>query len=192
MKTFKKTSRILIVASMFINAGAYSQHENHPSMGNMQHSTSNKGVAPVEFQKQLSYVFENYINLKEAFVNENENEIKQEAKNVENYLNKVKMELLSASYHNEWMKQFKTIKNNLRDIKESNNIKEQRYAFARLSEALYNSIKTFGLSGMKAYYQYCPMALDNKGAYWLNNKEIIRNPYMGKKMLKCGSVKDEL
>jgi Cu(I)/Ag(I) efflux system membrane fusion protein len=38
------------------------------------------------------------------------------------------------------------------------------------------------------YKEYCPMAFDNKGAYWLSESEEIRNPYFGKSMLTCGEV----
>ena len=34
----------------------------------------------------------------------------------------------------------------------------------------------------------CPMALDNKGAKWLQLGEKIQNPYFGAEMLTCGSV----
>ena len=40
----------------------------------------------------------------------------------------------------------------------------------------------------KIYIYYCPMA----DASWLQKEEGTRNPYYGAKMLKCGSVKEEL
>jgi len=40
------------------------------------------------------------------------------------------------------------------------------------------------------YLEYCPMANNNTGAYWLSNEKEIKNPYFGDKMLKCGSVKE--
>lgn len=34
---------------------------------------------------------------------------------------------------------------------------------------------------------HCPMAMDGKGADWLQEKnDVIKNPYMGQKMPKCG------
>ncbi len=39
------------------------------------------------------------------------------------------------------------------------------------------------------YLEYCPMADDNKGEYWLSDKEEIANPYFGQQMPKCGEVK---
>jgi hypothetical protein len=40
------------------------------------------------------------------------------------------------------------------------------------------------------YKQFCPMAFDNKGAYWLSSNEEIMNPYFGDKMLHCGKVEE--
>jgi len=45
--------------------------------------------------------------------------------------------------------------------------------------------------GVKLYRQYCPMAFQNKGAYWLSSEKKIMNPYFGDKMLHCGVVKEE-
>jgi len=42
------------------------------------------------------------------------------------------------------------------------------------------------------YKQYCPMAFDGKGAFWLSSSEEIRNPYYGDKMLKCGRVEETI
>jgi membrane fusion protein, copper/silver efflux system len=35
---------------------------------------------------------------------------------------------------------------------------------------------------------HCPMALDNKGAKWLQLGDKLENPYFGSEMLRCGSV----
>jgi len=42
------------------------------------------------------------------------------------------------------------------------------------------------------YYQFCPMAIDNKGAYWLSEESDIKNPYFGDAMLTCGETKETL
>jgi len=43
---------------------------------------------------------------------------------------------------------------------------------------------------MGTYYEmYCPMAFDFRGAYWLQRKDSLVNPYFGAEMLKCGETK---
>ena len=46
--------------------------------------------------------------------------------------------------------------------------------------------------GKTVYYQFCPMAINNKGAYWLSELKSIRNPYFGEQMMNCGETKETL
>lgn len=68
----------------------------------------------------------------------------------------------------------------------------KRKEFETISDAMWSLTRTVQYSGQKVYYQYCPMAFDNKGAYWMSNTRDINNPYFGDKMLKCGEVADSL
>ena len=67
---------------------------------------------------------------------------------------------------------------------------KQRTAFSTLSSALYGLLKNVDLKNATVYQEHCPMALNEKGAYWLSDDSDIRNPYMGKKMMECGEVTD--
>ena len=69
---------------------------------------------------------------------------------------------------------------------------KQRLAFGTLSSAMYALLKKVDLKNGGVYKQYCPMAFNDKGAYWLSEEEEIKNPYFGKKMLECGEVQDSL
>lgn len=71
-------------------------------------------------------------------------------------------------------------------------LEAKRRSFQLISDNLYNLIRTVKYDRAAAYYQYCPMAFDNQGAYWVSNNEEIRNPYFGNKMLNCGEVKETL
>ena len=70
-------------------------------------------------------------------------------------------------------------------------IEHQREHFDMLSKDMYDMVKTFG-AGQTLYKTFCPMYNDSKGASWLSETREIKNPYFGKKMLKCGSVKEEI
>jgi Cu(I)/Ag(I) efflux system membrane fusion protein len=71
-------------------------------------------------------------------------------------------------------------------------LEEQRAVFETISENIFELIQTLRPSGIETYRQYCPMAFNDKGAYWLSNVNKIKNPYFGKKMLTCGEVAQEL
>ena len=83
----------------------------------------------------------------------------------------------------------KEIQSSARLITENLDIKEQRIHFKNVSKHLIIAVKTFGVNE-KVYSQFCPMADNNKGAYWLSKTEIVINPYFGGAMLTCGSVKE--
>lgn len=71
-------------------------------------------------------------------------------------------------------------------------IEDKRREFEMITDALWSLTRTVQYDGQKVYYQYCPMAFNNKGAYWLSNSREISNPYFGDKMPKCGEVADSL
>jgi hypothetical protein len=75
--------------------------------------------------------------------------------------------------------------------KNAGNIKHQREHFDMLSKDIYQLVKTLG-GGGKLYYDHCPMYNDGKGADWLSETKEISNPYLGKSMPTCGSVKEEI
>lgn len=69
---------------------------------------------------------------------------------------------------------------------------KQRLAFGTISSAMYGLLKATGLKNAHVYHEYCPMAFNDKGAFWLSEETDIKNPYFGKKMLECGEVTDTL
>ncbi|SHN36148.1 DUF3347 domain-containing protein [Chitinophaga sp. CF418] len=75
--------------------------------------------------------------------------------------------------------------------KNAGNIKHQREHFDMLSKDIYELVKTFG-AGRQLYYDHCPMYNNGKGADWISETKEISNPYLGKEMPTCGTVKEEL
>lgn len=84
-----------------------------------------------------------------------------------------------------------TLKEIAQAIANADGIENQRKALpdltANVERLLDNAITSGAL-----YKQYCPMAFNNTGAYWLSAEKEIRNPYFGDAMLSCGSVKETL
>ena len=159
-------------------------------------STASADAAPpqftvdAEFQKQLAGVFTSYVAMKDAFVSSDAGKVKSEATTTLDALSKTDMKLLTGAAHNDWMNYLGNLESSLKQIQASDDIEVQRESFSTLSDNLYKTIKAYGLGGVTAYYDFCPMAFNNQGAYWLSTEEKIRNPYFGDKMLTCGSVKD--
>jgi len=77
-------------------------------------------------------------------------------------------------------------------FEKSTDIKKQRALFEQISAAIEVEIAKQTIISGTVYKQYCPMAFDGKGGYWLSNSKEVRNPYYGDKMLTCGAVDKEL
>ena len=75
-------------------------------------------------------------------------------------------------------------------IANTESLEEARDAFFEYSQLLTDMVAENGGS-MKLYKQFCPMAFDNNGAFWLSAEKEILNPYFGDKMLRCGEVQAE-
>ena len=72
-------------------------------------------------------------------------------------------------------------------LAEANDLEKQRYLFSKFTkkvEPMFEEAITEGT----IYKQFCPMAFQGAGGYWLSNVKEIRNPYYGDKMLKCGKI----
>ena len=74
----------------------------------------------------------------------------------------------------------------------SSDIEEQRKYFEQVSELMYALAQNGQFEGQRIYKQFCPMAFNNKGAFWLSLDENILNPYFGESMLRCGYVEEIL
>ncbi len=65
---------------------------------------------------------------------------------------------------------------------------KKRINFDVISGTFYTMLNKAELKNANIYHQYCPMAFNDKGAYWMSDIEEIKNPYFGSKMLECGEV----
>jgi Cu(I)/Ag(I) efflux system membrane fusion protein len=164
-------------------------HEGHLGMEMSKTTKNDRLKVSAKFQEQLKMVFNNYIKLKDALVKDDSNVVIKEAKNTLRNLTNVDMKLLTVKKtHSNWMSLEKEIKSSVSSISGTTDIKEQRSYFKHLSMYLISAIEIFGINE-KVYSQFCPMADNDKGAYWLSREEKVLNPYFGDAMLKCGSVK---
>lgn len=84
------------------------------------------------------------------------------------------------------------LKAKMNDLVDASNIEQIRSLFKPFSEDLIALLKESKGFDKTVYVQYCPMADNNQGAYWLSLQEEIRNPYFGDKMLICGVLKEQL
>ncbi|MFN8283339.1 MAG: DUF3347 domain-containing protein [Chitinophagales bacterium] len=133
-----------------------------------------------------------YLQLKNAFTNDNTNDAATAGKALEAYFKSFDKSALTA----EQKKTYEDIEIDAVEHAEhiganGGKIAHQREHFDMLSKDVYDLVKAFG-AGQTLYKDFCPMYNDNKGAIWLSETKEIKNPYYGKSMSSCGSMKEEL
>lgn len=174
-------------------------HEGHlgmeetSSVGNENQSNMNERMkVSKDFQNQLKAVFNDYIKLKDALVKDDSNNVMAESEKLLDNVSKVDMKLLTDNEtHVNWTRLEKEIKASATSISNTSDIKEQRDHFKHLSSHLINAVQLFGVNET-VFVEFCPMADNDNGAYWLSKEEKILNPYFGDAMLSCGIVKQTI
>jgi len=145
----------------------------------MMHDSTNmsKIEAATVSQEQLESMLAGYFSVKNALVNTNAKDAKSAA------------EKLVASL-GEGMTELKTL---VKGMAAKEDVELIRKDFDQLSASMYTVLKANSdKKEATVYKQYCPMAFNNQGAFWLSSEAEIKNPYFGDKMLKCGKVQEEL
>lgn len=155
----------------------------------MNRATNNTITVPDKFTEQLSDFVNQYFELKNSLVQSNFELTQSNSSKLQSRLNKIEMKLLDEDAHTVWMEYNNKLKNYLDLLSKAKNIEEQRDVFSPFSNQIIELVENFGLKMETVYVTYCPMALKDKGAYWLSEFKEINNPYFGDKMLKCGEVK---
>ena len=178
--------------SFLLPAFLTAQHHDMDKMKNHKSQKMKHYDAAENFKNQLKGVFEAYIDLKDALVTTNASQAAAKAKTVAAQLKTVDGTDLDGDAEQAWKKWSGSMNSKLTTIQSAKDIKAQRMAFSDVSDALYHAVRSFGVRGLDAYYQYCPMAQNGKGAHWMSEDKAIRNPYYGSKMMKCGKTVEEL
>ena len=137
-------------------------------------------------------VVNSYIQLKNALANDNGSE----AANAGKQMSEAMVKLDAAAFSADQKKMYDEVKDDIKEHAEhistnGSKIELQREHFDMLSKDMYDLVKTSKPS-QTLYLDHCPMYNDNKGANWLSEVKEIKNPYLGKKMPDCGTVKEEI
>lgn len=144
----------------------------------------------IKFKQQLSAMYKEYLKMKDAFVASDAKKVIDAAKLVKSKLNEIDVKLLKGEAHKIWIEYSEKMNKNIQEIILEKDIDNQRKSFALFNNIFYQSIKSFGMANVETFYQFCPMALNDEGAYWFSSNKEISNPYFGKSMLRCGETKE--
>jgi Cu(I)/Ag(I) efflux system membrane fusion protein len=147
--------------------------------------------APDPFKAQLGKVVAAYLATKDALVATDAEQTDQKTGDLLTALRQVDAASLPADAAAKWAEHRKIMERAATSMQAAPGIEVKRTSFEDLSKATYALVNDFG-AGTTLYKEYCPMAFNDKGAFWLSAKSEIRNPYFGDKMLECGEVQEVL
>lgn len=153
----------------------------------ISHTAQNNAVG-----NEVALLWNNYLRLRDALVKANANDATKWSMALNMAAQNFPADSLDAEAKLRWARQQKDIERDALAISISG-VDDQRAAFESLSKTMYQLITELGLpAGTYVYQQHCPMAFDNRGAWWLSEQPTIVNPYFGDKMLSCGVVKESM
>lgn len=161
--------------------------DNKPAEGKVVVETPDYTSVTGPVKEQITAVVDSYLKLKDNLVASDAQKAQADAKAVVAAAEKVDVAGLPGEQKAFAEEKLGEVKQAASKMAETTNLEAQRAELELLSEATFALTKAFGAANQTLYYQHCPMANNDKGAYWLSSNEEIRNPYFGDAMLKCGS-----
>jgi Cu(I)/Ag(I) efflux system membrane fusion protein len=167
-------------------------HEGHLGIQSTGNETDDNSAMKMELPETVQIAFESalspYLKMKDAFVASDAKQVATLSKETSGLLKSIsdsdlgKMEQAHIS----------KIEKMLKSITESDVIEKQRAHFVVLNQNFVPIVKTIKGLKSKVYVQKCPMANNNRGAFWISKDKAISNPYYGEQMMTCGSTIDSI
>ncbi len=176
---------LLAVALVFTACSGNTEKEGNSSAETSENgSTESQGEKSPDMisftSQETTHILNSYLAIKDALVETDGKATKAAAQKLVSVVGETGGELMNK------------IKFDAEHIGETEDTGHQRDHLNSLSDNVYKLVQTSESNGGKIYLQFCPMAFDNTGAYWLSNSSEIMNPYFGDQMLHCGKVEEEI
>ncbi len=203
MKTKQSFLKSIIAIAVVASACSGQKTETTESGDNHDHMEAEAVAAPVteiktfenvdaSVKSQFNGFLADYFSLNKSLIEDNQEGVKKTATKLAETIAKFDMSKLAGEQMDFYHAQLAILNDGLKSIKESADIEEARVGYAKVSEGMYALTKAYHPNESELYYQFCPMAKNGDGANWLSDTKEIINPYMGQRMLKCGSTKETL
>lgn len=146
-----------------------------------------------EQQKELQGLFFAYLELHVALADEDKDRLAAHLENFLRVLDRVDLSKADPKAKAMWRGARGFLSLQAKEMLAAKELADARSAFERLSVPMFRLLARHGNplpSGIRL--AYCPMAFDDTGAYWLQSRDSILNPYFGPKMLRCGEIRQRL
>ncbi|WP_046756706.1 efflux RND transporter periplasmic adaptor subunit [Kordia jejudonensis] len=158
-------------------------NSNVSSHTSTQANVTKKMEFNTEFEQAFQPSIQAYLELKDAFVKSDTKLTDKKSKAFREAL-----EQLTNSQREKLDLYWALLHKNSKLINEIVPLERQRVFFQLISNHMIAIVENFKTLENPLTVQFCPMADNDNGAYWLSNEKLIKNPYFGDVMLTCGSV----
>ena len=135
-------------------------------------------------EENLMPLFEAYDELQVALAGDDFKAAQNATGKLKTAFGKVEASKLTAALQPVWKAQSSQLTTALKQAASAGDINKLRTQFEPISMAMIAMAKEANPAGFQEYR--CPMAFSNKGANWLQKRDMIANPYFGSAMLRCG------
>ena len=200
MRIFKKMKKIIIgISILAITATACNNNSNTSEKNEKKDDTTINNTSSTKSDKpdakvdgSMKEMVSQYLQIKNALANDNGRDAATAGNAFVKSMGKMDKNSLTADKKTKWDNLSDDAKEMAEHIgKNGDKLEHQREHFDMLSKDMYDMVKTFG-AGQTLYQDFCPMYNNKKGATWLSETKDIKNPYLGKAMPTCGSIKEEI
>lgn len=146
------------------------------------------------FNLSFGKLLADYYSLKENFITEQDTAITRAARSLAASADSLKLgELKGDTMILSTARSYAVgISSEAKGLLGETTLEGKRKSFQMISDQLYDLLRTVRYDRSIVYHDYCPMAFNDQGANWLSATSEIRNPYIPKKMINCGEVKDSI
>ena len=146
-------------------------------------------IVPTKFRKQLNTLYQTYLDAAAAMSVNQASKADQLLAKIPDAVTEVDAGSLDEKAQKLWDQISSKILFAAYEIEDSKQPEDFQVHFSELSGAILKLASTFGQALPETLYRmHCPMALDAKGADWLQATKKVHNPYYGLAMQDCGEV----
>ena len=177
MKNLKIKSVLMIAFAISTSSVIYARHDH----SKMNMNQDNKTMMNKHSQNMVKLKDKNLTNAYMHYTMINEALFKEDVVKVQ-MASKMLVEILNTYGNAPEVVEVAT------ELASKTEVKQQRALFSKLTNAFEPLLKGNIVEG-EIFKTFCPMANDG-GSYWFSNSSDIANPYYGKAMATCGSVKE--
>lgn len=171
MNSLHKSIAGISILTMFVACT-----QSAPKSSTSEHAVVQSTTDTIQLKDTLQdEVLKHYFSLKDALVASNAPDAQKEATTLNTSLKASPAFAKSVRFCD--------------SIAKTSDLAKQRSTFTNLSNELIAQFSKTSLLKGSFYLQFCPMANEGNGGYWLAAEQEVRNPYYGDEMLNCGEVK---